>query len=64
MVDDQGIAEMERSIPQTEIFDVEHTGHMAADILNEAFNVGVMDFVRPNLLATSSVARNQTKHIL
>lgn len=64
VVDDDGIAEMKRLIPQTQIFNVENAGHMVVGTDNDAFNAGVMDFVRRNLPASSNAEHGQTKYVL
>lgn len=45
IVDDQGVAEMRRLIPQTEVFEVPGAGHMVAGDRNDAFSAGVMTFL-------------------
>lgn len=45
IVDDRGVAEMLRLVPQTEIFDVAGAGHMVAGDRNDPFSTGVIDFL-------------------
>jgi pimeloyl-ACP methyl ester carboxylesterase len=49
IVDDAGIAELRGYLPQLEVFDVEGAGHMVAGDRNDAFNRGVMGFLRRTL---------------
>lgn len=51
IVDDEGVAEMQRRIPQTEVYDVPEAGHMVAGDRNDAFNAGVISFLRRHLPA-------------
>ena len=46
IVDDAGVAELRRLVPQTEVFEVAEAGHMVAGDRNDAFNEGVIDFLR------------------
>lgn len=45
IVDDDGVAEMRRLVPQTEVYDVPGAGHMVAGDRNDAFNEGVISFL-------------------
>ena len=45
IVDDEGVAEMRRLVPQTEVYDVAGAGHMVAGDRNDAFNEGVISFL-------------------
>lgn len=45
IVDDDGVAEMLRLVPQTEIYDVPEAGHMVAGDRNDAFGDGVLTFL-------------------
>ncbi|HEX7784237.1 MAG TPA: alpha/beta hydrolase [Sphingobium sp.] len=49
IVDDAGVAEMRRLVPQTEVFDVPGAGHMVAGDRNDAFNDGVITFLNRHL---------------
>lgn len=49
IVDDEGVAEMVRLVPQIEIFDVAGAGHMVAGDQNDPFSTGVVDFLRRHL---------------
>lgn len=49
IVDDAGVAEMLRLVPQTEIFDVAGAGHMVAGDRNDPFSAGVIAFLKRNL---------------
>lgn len=51
IVDDEGEAELLRLVPQTEVFDVPEAGHMVAGDKNDAFNAGVISFLRQHLSA-------------
>ena len=51
IVDDEGIAEMLRLVPQTEIYNVADAGHMVAGDRNDAFNTGAISFLRRHLPA-------------
>jgi pimeloyl-ACP methyl ester carboxylesterase len=46
IVDDEGVAEMRRLVPQIEVYDVPGAGHMVAGDRNDAFNTGVVGFLR------------------
>jgi len=46
IVNDQGIEELRRAIPQLEVFDVPGAGHMVAGDRNDRFNAGVIAFLR------------------
>ena len=46
VVDDAGVAEMVRLVPQTEVYEVPLAGHMVAGDRNDAFNDGVVSFLR------------------
>jgi pimeloyl-ACP methyl ester carboxylesterase len=46
IVTDEEVAEMRRLVPQTEVFDVAGAGHMVAGDRNDAFNEGVLTFLR------------------
>jgi pimeloyl-ACP methyl ester carboxylesterase len=45
IVDDEGIAEMRRLVPQTEVHEVSGAGHMVAGDRNDAFSAGVVSFL-------------------
>jgi len=45
IVDDDSVAEMQRLVPQTEVFEVPSAGHMVAGDRNDAFNEGVFAFL-------------------
>lgn len=45
VVDDEGIAEMQQLVPQTEIFEVPDAGHMVAGDQNDTFSEGVLSFL-------------------
>lgn len=45
IVDDEGIEEMRRLVPQTEVHNVPGAGHMVAGDQNDMFAAGVMDFL-------------------
>lgn len=49
IVDNEGVAEMCRLVPQTEVFDVPEAGHMVAGDKNDAFNDGVISFLNRHL---------------
>lgn len=49
IVDDDGVAEMRRLVPQTEVYDVPGAGHMVAGDRNDAFNGGVVAFLNRHL---------------
>ncbi|WP_176593602.1 alpha/beta fold hydrolase [Sphingobium sp. EM0848] len=46
IVDDAGVAELVRLVPQTEVHGVPEAGHMVAGDRNDAFNDSVVDFLR------------------
>lgn len=46
IVDDAGVAELIRLVPQTEVYDVPEAGHMVAGDRNDAFNDGVITFLK------------------
>jgi len=46
IVDDAGVAEMLMLVPQTEVYEVPLAGHMVAGDRNDAFNDGVISFLR------------------
>lgn len=46
IVDEAGVEEMLRLVPQTEIFDVAGAGHMVAGDQNDPFSAGVIGFLR------------------
>ena len=46
IVDDAGVADMVRLVPQTEVYCVPEAGHMVAGDRNDAFNDGVVDFLK------------------
>ena len=48
IVDDAGVAEMRRLVPQTEVYEVPGAGHMVAGDKNDAFNAGVLMFLNRN----------------
>lgn len=45
VVDDEGVAEMRRLVPQTEVYEVPGAGHMVAGDRNDAFSEGVITFL-------------------
>lgn len=49
IVDDEGVAEMSRLVPQTEVLDVAGAGHMVAGDRNDAFNSGVIAFLKRHM---------------
>lgn len=49
IVDDAGVAEMCRRVPQTEVYAVPGAGHMVAGDRNDAFNDGVIAFLHRHL---------------
>jgi pimeloyl-ACP methyl ester carboxylesterase len=53
IVDDAGVAEMCRLVPQTEVFDIAGAGHMVAGDRNDAFNEGVISFLQRHLPVTA-----------
>ncbi len=46
IVDEAGVADMRRLVPQTEIHEVPGAGHMVAGDRNDVFNEGVLAFLR------------------
>jgi len=46
VVTDDGVADAKRRITGLEVFDVAHAGHMIAGDKNDAFNQGLLDFLR------------------
>jgi len=51
IVDDAGVEEMLRLVPQTEVFEVPGAGHMVAGDMNDPFSVGVIGFLQRHLPA-------------
>lgn len=49
IVDDEGVADMRRLVPQTEVFDVAGAGHMVAGDMNDPFSAGVIAFLERHL---------------
>jgi pimeloyl-ACP methyl ester carboxylesterase len=49
IVDDEGVADMLRLVPQTEIFNVAGAGHMVAGDMNDPFSSGVIAFLQRHL---------------
>lgn len=49
IVDDAGVADMLRLVPQTEVHDVPGAGHMVAGDRNDAFNQAVIGFLQRHL---------------
>ena len=49
IVDDEGVADMRRRVPQLEVHDVAGAGHMVAGDRNDAFNKGVFSFLNRHL---------------
>jgi len=49
IVNDEGVAEMRRLVPQTEVYNVPDAGHMVAGDRNDAFNAGVLSFLDRHL---------------
>lgn len=49
IVDDAGVEEMVRLVPQTEVFEVPGAGHMVAGDMNDPFSTGVIGFLRQHL---------------
>ena len=45
IVDDEGVAEMRRLVPQTEVYEVPGAGHMVVGDRNDAFSAGVLQFL-------------------
>lgn len=54
IVDDEGVAEMCRLIPQTEICEVPGAGHMVVGDRNDAFNDGLFEFLHRHLPPTAA----------
>jgi len=46
IVNDHGVEELRRTLPQLEVFDVEGAGHMVAGDRNDRFNAAVIEFLR------------------
>lgn len=59
IVDDAGVDEMKRLVPQTEIFDVPGAGHMVAGDRNDPFSTGVLDFLDRHLPLRDSFRPHQ-----
>ena len=51
IVDAEGIEELQRLVPQTEILEVGGAGHMVAGDRNDAFNAGVIAFLEKHMPA-------------
>lgn len=49
IVGDEGVREFKAQLPQLEVFDVSGAGHMVAGDKNDAFNDGVISFLRRHL---------------
>jgi NAD(P)-dependent dehydrogenase (short-subunit alcohol dehydrogenase family) len=49
IVDDEGIREMCRLIPQTELCEVADAGHMVVGDKNDAFNDGLFEFLHRHM---------------
>ena len=49
IVSSDGIAEFQQSLPMLEVFDVAGAGHMVAGDKNDAFNAGIVDFLKRHL---------------
>lgn len=49
IVDDEGVADMLRLVPQTEVFNVAGAGHMVAGDMNDPFSNGVIAFLQRHL---------------
>jgi pimeloyl-ACP methyl ester carboxylesterase len=49
IVSDNGIAELKQCLPSLEVFDVAGAGHMVAGDKNDAFNLGVIGFLKHHL---------------
>ncbi len=49
IIDDAGVADMKRLVPQTQIYDVADAGHMVVGDNNDPFVVGVVDFLRQHM---------------
>ncbi|MES2496604.1 MAG: alpha/beta fold hydrolase [Pseudomonadota bacterium] len=49
VVDDEGVADMLRLVPQTEVFEVPGAGHMVAGDMNDPFSAGVIAFLERHL---------------
>ncbi|MGC6330911.1 alpha/beta fold hydrolase [Rhizorhabdus sp. FW153] len=45
IVDEEGVAEMQRLVPQTEVYDVAGAGHMIAGDRNDSFSAGLIAFL-------------------
>ncbi len=46
IVNDEGVEEMQRLVPQTEIYEVPAAGHMVAGDQNDMFSAGVLSFLQ------------------
>jgi hypothetical protein len=46
VVTDDGVADAKRRINDLEVFDVTLAGHMIAGDKNDAFNLGLLDFLK------------------
>jgi pimeloyl-ACP methyl ester carboxylesterase len=46
IVNDHGVEDLRRALPQLEVCDVEGAGHMVAGDRNDRFNAGVLEFLR------------------
>jgi pimeloyl-ACP methyl ester carboxylesterase len=49
IVSDTGVAEFRQQLPRLEVYDVSGAGHMVAGDKNDAFNRGVIEFLRRHL---------------
>jgi len=49
LVSEQGVAELRTHLPQIEVFDVAGAGHMVAGDKNDAFNDGMLAFLRKHM---------------
>ena len=49
IVTDEGVEDLKRRIPGVEVFDVAGAGHMVAGDRNDAFNLGIFDFLERRL---------------
>lgn len=58
IVDNEGVAAMRAAVPQTEIYEVAGAGHMVAGDRNDAFNLGVMGFLRSKMPASNRQQEN------
>ncbi len=56
MIDEAGIQDLRTLVPQTEILEVEGAGHMVAGDRNDAFNDGVLRFLRRHFPVTGGSA--------